>query len=109
MAIQCEVVCIKKVQSIGLGLAGRYSETITHIGYIDPTTHSQIVISKEEAIKLIERRTHSFFVHRGLRRADVIVVGSPPYLKTVADSTSLNNLSNLPECNCPLSGLLFRD
>lgn len=56
---------------------------------------------KNDAISDIENRTHSYYTTTpGGKRANIIVVkaGSGKYLRTDQDTTTTNNLDNLPDC-----------
>ena len=65
---------------------------ITHVG-----ERGQWTLSKETAIAAIRSNTHSFYVQELNPAVQVRVIeANPPYLRTVADSTSKNNLDNLP-------------
>lgn len=58
-------------------------------------------VSKNQAINEIDRGDHTYYVEEAPGpRAIVRVVGSAPnkYLRTDADSSSKNNLDNLPDC-----------
>ena len=57
--------------------------------------------SKAQAIGDIESRTHTYYVQQpGTTRVDVHVVDGPSgkYLRSDPDSSSKNNLDNLPNC-----------
>ena len=56
--------------------------------------------AKAGAISDIENETHSYYVQTGASRADVHVVDGQTgkYLRSDPDSTSSNNLDNLPDC-----------
>ena len=55
---------------------------------------------KAGAISDIENGTHSYYVQTGINRSDIHVVNGPSgkYLRSDPDSTSSNNLDNLPDC-----------
>lgn len=55
---------------------------------------------KAGAIQDIESRLHTYYVDAAGRRTDVHVVADPDgkYLRTTGDSSSANNLDNLPAC-----------
>ena len=56
---------------------------------------------KRDAINDIESNTHSYFVRwNGGDRTEIRVVNGPSgkYLRTDRDSTSKNNLDDLPDC-----------
>jgi hypothetical protein len=55
---------------------------------------------KASAISDIENDRHAYYVKSGETETDVHVVDGPTgkYLRTTADSTSDNNLDNLPDC-----------
>ena len=57
-------------------------------------------VSKSRAIQDIESNTHTYYVHEVNPPVDVIVVTTShgKHLRTTADSTSKNNLDNLPNC-----------
>ena len=57
-------------------------------------------VSKTQAIKDIEGNTNSYYVEEALPAVDVRVVNGSngKYLRTTADSSSKNNLDNLPDC-----------
>ena len=57
--------------------------------------------SKDEAIDDIEKGRHSYFVRtRSAGRTNIEVVNGPngKYLRTHGDSTTGNNLDELPDC-----------
>ena len=57
--------------------------------------------SKSDAISDIENGTHKYYVQQpGTSRVDVHVVNgaSGKFLRTTADTSSDNNLDNLPDC-----------
>ena len=57
--------------------------------------------TKSQAIRDIEGRSHTYYVQDSLfRRADVHVVNGPTgkYLRTDPNSSSTDNLDNLPDC-----------
>jgi len=56
--------------------------------------------SKRDAIADIERGTHKYYVRSDSGTAYIRVVNGPKgkYLRTDADATSSNNLTNLPDC-----------
>jgi len=55
---------------------------------------------KSDAISDIENGVHTYYVKEAGYRTDVRVVqrGTKKHLQTTADSTSANNLDNLPNC-----------
>ena len=56
--------------------------------------------SSADAIRDIDNGTHTYYVQQpGTARSNVIVVDDTPrYLRTTPDSSSQNNLDNLPDC-----------
>ena len=56
--------------------------------------------SKAGAISDIENGTHSYYVQNRVNRSDIHVVDGPSgkYLRSDPESTSTNNLDNLPAC-----------
>lgn len=52
----------------------------------------------KDVISDIESRTHSYYVNEAGYKSDVHVVNDPDgkYIRTYADSSSKNNLDNLP-------------
>lgn len=52
---------------------------------------------KAEAISDIKNGTHSYYVNEGGSRTKVLVT-SDGHLQTGPDSTTANNLDNLPDC-----------
>lgn len=56
--------------------------------------------SKADAIRDIEKLVHRYYVVRGGQRAwvEVAGVGVGKYLRTNRDSTTRNNLAELPDC-----------
>ena len=56
--------------------------------------------SKADAISDIDNKVHQYFVAEAGHKTYVQVVDDPDgkYLRTVADSTSANNLDLLPNC-----------
>lgn len=57
--------------------------------------------TKSQAIRDIEGRAHKYYVQDSrFRRADVHVVNGPTgkYLRTDPNSSSTDNLDNLPDC-----------
>ena len=59
-----------------------------------------ILYSSGEVIRLIKAGLASFFVDVNGARAEVRVAGIYPneYLRTTADTSTRNNLDNLPDC-----------
>lgn len=58
-------------------------------------------VSRALAIQQIDKKTHSYFVQQpGTSRVEVRVVtrNGRKHLQTTADSSSANNLDNLPDC-----------
>lgn len=57
-------------------------------------------VTKSQAIKDIDSKTHSYYVVIGYQEVDIHVVNGKngPYLRTDPDKTSTNNLDNLPDC-----------
>ena len=57
---------------------------------------------KADAIRDIEFGIHSYFVPWTDGRTEIRVVNGPTgkYLRTDRDSTSRNNLDDLPDCSC---------
>jgi hypothetical protein len=57
--------------------------------------------SKADAIRDIEQRLHTYYVPWKSGRTEIRVVSDPvkgKYLRTDRDSTSRNNLDELPDC-----------
>jgi hypothetical protein len=56
--------------------------------------------AKSNAIDDIESGQHSYFVRSGTKRVGIRVVNGPKgkYLRTDPDTTSHNNLDDLPDC-----------
>ena len=56
--------------------------------------------NSNDAIKDIDDNGHTYYVQQPRTlRADVIVVNDTPrYLRSTPDTTSSNNLDNLPDC-----------
>lgn len=57
---------------------------------------------KADAIRDIELGTHTYFVPWTDGRTEIRVVNGPSgkYLRTDSDTTSRNNLADLPDCSC---------
>jgi hypothetical protein len=56
---------------------------------------------KADAISDIDKGLHTYYVQQaGMSRVDIIVVdgATGKYLRSTADSSSKNNLNNLPDC-----------
>ena len=55
---------------------------------------------KAGAVADIESKTHQYFVGVGSQEVDIHVVDGPTgkYLRTDPDTTSTNNLDDLPDC-----------
>jgi hypothetical protein len=77
-------------------------EHITHVGGYGGT---QWKLSVEEVMRRIESKGtdhEDFYVHTGNAEADVIVIQATAnkrkHIRTVADSTKVDNLLSLPEC-----------
>jgi len=56
--------------------------------------------SKEDAIRDIDSGTHTYYVRWPEKRTEIRVVNAPSgkYLRTDRDSTTRNNLDDLPDC-----------
>ena len=56
--------------------------------------------SKADAVRDIENSTHSYYVNRAGHRSEVhvVTVSGKKHLRTNADTSSQNNLDNLPDC-----------
>jgi len=87
--------------------AKRHPQTreITHLGIPNATPTCWLVADVMNSIK---SRTHTFHtevrVNNEPLRAEIEVFsqdGSPEYLKTSRDTTTKNNLHDLPECDRP--------
>lgn len=94
-----EITCIKKAG----GLLQSRQDNITHIGYKDEHSTTS-VITIQRAIQMLQSRQCTFYVKNKLTqdRITVIVVsgilGSNPYLRTIANGVETDNLERLPEC-----------
>ena len=57
-------------------------------------------ISKAQALKDIDSKTHRYFVRTGFTEADIHVVKGTTgkYLRTDPDKTTVDNLDELPDC-----------
>ena len=58
-------------------------------------------VSKQQAIRDIKLGSHSYFVRIGNREGDIHVVNDrdgSTHLRTDADTTTRNNLRDLPDC-----------
>jgi hypothetical protein len=73
--------------------------TITHIGG-KRSDNSNWKETVEKAIAQIENGTHQYYVSRNNKETDVEVVdgSAGKYLRTKPDSSTGNNLSDLPDC-----------
>src|SRR5437867_11127476 len=96
MANRFRITCITK--------ADRYSpvEHITHVGGFGS---SQWKLTVEEVMRRIESTGaahEDFYVRVGNAEANVVVVPAAPnkrkHIKTIPDSTPVDNLLSLPEC-----------
>ena len=89
MAISRQVKCINKTE--------HYSrhEKIRYIG------GDWGKVAESDAIRQIENGLYSYFVRVGTYTANVIIASylGRKYLKTDADTTTVDNLLNLPECS----------
>ena len=73
---------------------------ITHIGYLSPAG-SRIIITVHEAVNRIDANRQEFFIRTVQGSAYLEVVrptGRDPYLRTVGDDTTTDNLLNLASC-----------
>jgi len=70
---------------------------ITHIGNLSATWN---IISKAQAIKDIENKDYRYYVNEAGYESEVYVYtkNGNKHIKTTSDSTSKNNLDNLPNC-----------
>lgn len=94
MASSHEIKCINKQERNNI------HERIINIGGVNQNG-TRWKISQEEAIQGIESGEWLFYVSQGLNKVNVIIAVSAAgfkYLKTENDSTTSNNLLNLPEC-----------
>lgn len=95
MAKSHEIKCINK--------SDRYNihERILSIGGLNDNG-TKWKLSLDDAIKSIQNGTYKFYVRKSGSNVNVIVAETSlgnKYLKTEADTTSSNNLLELPECN----------
>jgi hypothetical protein len=95
MATSHEIKCINK--------SDRYNihERILSIGGLNDNG-TKWKLSLDDAIKGIQNGTYKFYVRKSGYNVNVIVAETSlgnKYLKTEADTTSSNNLLELPECN----------
>ncbi|MDP2877436.1 MAG: DUF3892 domain-containing protein [Holophaga sp.] len=94
----CRVTCITKPHPHSA------HEHITHIGGPDGGQGKPWKITREEAVRLIDSKIHTFFVldPQTKKRGVVGVVrpadGRPPFLRTHADGTWNDNLLALMQC-----------
>lgn len=93
MAIKLQVGCVRKDAGTEphrriLGIGGRYANG------------SSWYLSEAEAIELIQKDKWKFYVSVGVKRLKVRVAkhAGRGYLRTDPDTTSANNLENLPPC-----------
>jgi hypothetical protein len=94
MATSHEIRCINKSDRTNI------HERIVNIGGINED-RTRWKISQSEAIAAIEANKWQFYVGQGVNKVDVIISESATgykYLKTKNDTTTSNNLLNLPEC-----------
>jgi len=95
MATRREVLCINKSNKTS------EHEKITTIGGGKIADGTKWRFSQKEAVDAIENKTYEFYVTKGDKTADVIVIESilgNKYLRTEKDSTKADNLLSLPEC-----------
>ena len=95
MATSHEIKCINK--------SDRYNihERILRIGGLN-NDGTKWGLSLNDAIKGIKDGTWKFYVSKAGHNVNVVIVETSlgnEYLKTEADTTSTNNLLELPECN----------
>ncbi|MFG2099750.1 DUF3892 domain-containing protein [Micromonospora echinaurantiaca] len=90
-AVPVRVSCVRTVNGTTVGLGGQNGDG------------SHFLIPVPEAIELIGSGRFAFFVQEpGTARTAIRVIRprtGRPYLRTVADDASPNNLDSLPECN----------
>ncbi|WP_269225671.1 DUF3892 domain-containing protein [Flavobacterium eburneipallidum] len=94
MATSHEIRCINKSDRTNI------HERIVNIGGINED-RTRWKISQSDAIAAIEANKWQFYVGQGVNKVDVIISESAAgykYLKTKNDTTTSNNLLNLPEC-----------
>ena len=89
-----------RIQCINKTHRSNIHERISHVGGLnnDGTRWKETVTS---VISYIKNGTYSFYVQVGNNTAEVIVATSAAgyeYLKTKADTTTVDNLLSLPEC-----------
>jgi hypothetical protein len=96
MAGRFQITCITKPDR---------QSPVEHITHVGGYGSKPWTLTVEEVIRRIESTGpdhEDFFVHVGQYQADVFVVwpgqGRRKYIKTVRDSTKLDNLLSLPEC-----------
>jgi hypothetical protein len=95
MSTALQVTCINKSDRTN------QHESITSIGGRD-SNNTRWKLSQEDAIKGIENGTRSFYVSKDNKTTVKVIVAvsasGNKYLKTEADTTTVNNLLSLPEC-----------
>lgn len=94
MPIRARVSCVNKREH------SNPHERILNIGGVNPNG-SQWKLSQPEAIRGIQEGMYSFYVTVGGAATEVVVAyhNGNPYLKTVQDTTDLDNLLDLPDCS----------
>jgi hypothetical protein len=89
--VQFQVTCIRRYGP---------AKTIQQLG-IRNNDGTTTMLAVDEAIRLIEIGRVTFFVSVGGRRANLVIDVAPSgrrYLRTEFDTTTVNNLANLPTC-----------
>lgn len=90
-----QVKCIRKP-----GTRMNPHQRITHLGGDWGYNGAREVITEDQAIRDIQNHTHTYHVSVGFRDADVFIShhNGNPYLRTVTDDTTVDNLLSLPTC-----------
>ena len=90
-----QVLCIRKPT-----YRSNPHQRITHLGGNWGIAFTLMIVTEDEAIRDIQNNINTYHVSVGMRDVNVFIShhNGRPYLRTVTDDTTADNLLSLPTC-----------